>query len=87
MVAIWPKATAPGGADGPGSAVREAREAHNRAKKALEAAEAILLSRMIEAQVATYDYIDGDGGQWSLTLQLPEQPGLRVKYLGKYENE
>lgn len=69
------------------AAVREAREAHNRAKKALEAAEAILLSRMIEAQVATYDYIDGDGGQWSLTLQLPEQPGLRVKYLGKYENE
>jgi hypothetical protein len=69
------------------AAVREAREELNRAKKALEVKESILLSRMIDAQVASYDYIGADGGQWSLALVLPERPGLKVKYLGKYEGE
>jgi hypothetical protein len=67
--------------------VREAKAAEKKAKEAREHAEGILLARMLELEVPRYDYVDADGGQWSLALSLPEQPGLRIKYLGKYEDE
>lgn len=67
--------------------VSEARLTEKRAKEARQHAESILLARMLELEVARYDYVDTDGGQWSLSLSLPEAPGLSVKYLGKYEDK
>lgn len=68
-------------------AVRETRAAEKRAKEARLHAESILLARMLELELPRYDYVDADGGQWALSLSLPESPGLCVKYLGKYEDE
>lgn len=66
-------------------AVRDARARLAGAKAALELAESTLLQRMLELEVARYDHVDPDGGAWSLSLALPERPGLRIKYLGKPE--
>jgi len=65
--------------------VREARARFAGAKAALEQAESTLLARMLELEVARYDHVDAEGGSWSLSLSMPEQPSLRVKYLGKSE--
>lgn len=68
-------------------AMRQAIADMKRAKVAFAQAKAILLQRMMTREVASYDHTDPEGGQWVLELALPEQPGVKIKYLGKYDSE
>jgi hypothetical protein len=63
--------------------LRGLQEQARRIAKDMEAARARLVVLMMRYELARYDLVDTDGGKWCVALDLPEQPGVRLRFIGK----
>jgi hypothetical protein len=63
--------------------LRSLQEQARRITKDMEAARGRLVERMMRYELARYDLVTPDGDKWCVALDLPEQPGVRLKFVGK----
>jgi hypothetical protein len=67
--------------------LRGLQEQARRIAKAMEEGRAKLVRLMMRFETARYDHTDADGNKWNVALDLPEQPGVRLKFVGKVREE
>jgi hypothetical protein len=62
--------------------LRMLQEDARRIAKATEIAKTRLVRLMMEHELARYDLVTSGGSKWTVALDLPEQPSVRLKFIG-----